>query len=159
MTAMTDLTLDIHPESKLGKLCQIVESTRQANDAVTNERRTYAAEVVELDAWLDAADATTKPQDYAHKWARRSILLNLMRKLEQQITTGMQALRPQEQRYNQLMAYYEENRVRLESLNDVSHPITRILSLNEIEKSRRDLVAWFELWTQPETSVGEDNEQ
>lgn len=152
---MTVQEWTIHPDSKLGTLRSAVEAARTIREAGTQQRAAYASELNDQDRWLDAADETTKLAEYANKTARRSILLNLNSKLERHMAAQAQEIKPLEAEYGRMSDVYIEKTRALVLVNDLANPFTRRMSLDQIEQTRRDMTAWLQDWTQPESVLVE----
>ena len=145
--------IDVHPESRLGRLQAALHAAETAHQTATADLVTHQTEAGEIDRWIEVAPLHTAGLEVAEKQGRRTLLANAMARtrleIETYAATGTQ-LRVQLQ---PLEDHYHAVRTRLPALQARTADWVRQMSLYAIDQMIESNQAWLKEWTHEAPAV------
>lgn len=145
----------IHPDSKLGRMQATLEAARTAYQAALDRFTPIQEEARSLDGWIESVDLDTPPLEFAKKHARRVILATVMTRMRAEQAEQRHALAELEKQYRPTAEAYDRITGQLSAMDDPTSDMARLTPPYQLERTRRDFVAWMREWTEPAApSVG-----
>lgn len=145
--------IDVHPESRLGRLQAALHATETAHQATTDTLATLQQEAGEIDRFLEAATRHTDPKEGSLKQFTRFGIANDMARARAELATQQKTLAELKEEMSPLMDTYHWNSGRLPVLLDHTSNLARQMTLRDLEEATQSMKAWLQHWTEPAPAV------